>query len=320
MPAKKAPSKGKGGFKRSTSIAKKKTVVIAPDDLGESADRPGSQTGQEAEESVPEYDGPRPDEELLVAVRGEVRAGDAASVERIYELLRSDEDIDQRSPLGLTPLAVAAAAGNGPLVSLLLERRADVTLLTTHRAELALHYAARNGNRVVCQLLAEPSQAAGLIDKPNTTGWPALHLAAMGGHLSAVTVLTRCRADINSRNAMSGGGTALHFAVRLGAADAAEALLDRDAQVDALDVTGRGALHFAAARADSACVSLLLRSRADPTRGGHGDKTPLECVPLEHPNREKVVTLLAAYARPMPEHWRTDRRFDKWDPRDLDVL
>lgn len=276
---------------------------------------------QEKEEKVwPVYEGPRPDEELLDAVRGEVRAGDAASVEKIYELLRSDEDVNQRSALGLTPLAVAAAAGNGPLVSLLLERRADVSLLTTHRAELALHYAARNGNRVVCQLLAEPSQAAGLIDKPNTTGWPALHLAAMGGHLSAVTVLTRYGADINSRNAMSGGGTALHFAVRLGAVDAAEALLDRDAEVDALDVTGRGPLHFAAAKADSASISLLLRSKADANRTGHRGKSPLDLVPLESPNRERVVNLLAAYSRPMPEHWRTDMRFDKRDRRDLDVV
>lgn len=265
----------------------------------------------------PLYAGPRPDEELLEAMRIEAEVGDEASVEAIYELLRSGEDVNQRSANGFTPLAVAAAAGNGPLVSILLERRADVGLATIHRAELPIHYAARSGNSTVLQLLAEGCRSRGMIDAPNVTGWPPLHLAVAGGHLNAIAILIRNGAQPQSRNNLQGGHTALHVAVRLGYRDIAESLLEREADVDPRDFVGRGPVHFAAARGDHQLVSLLLRSRADANSKGPGGLGPLDLLPEGHPGRDKLFTLLQAYSRPPPEVRRTDVRFDRRDSKAL---
>jgi len=265
------------------------------------------------------YDGPRPDEELLEAVKIECKAFEQGSVERIYQMIWDGEDVNQRNELGYAPLAVAAAAGNAPLVSLLLERDADPTLKSIYRSELALHYAVRVGHGLICQLLSSPTAARGMIDHPNILGWPPLHLGVMAGHALAVSVLARHGADLNSRNLVNGGGgSPLHVAARMGSVEGLEALLDRDADVDALDALGRGALHAASARADYACVSLLLRSKADPSRTGTVGKTPLQVLPA-HAD-ERLVTLMQAFARPGPALPRTDARFDRWDPRDVDKL
>jgi len=257
---------------------------------------------------VPPDAGPRPDEELLNAVRIEAPLRSELSVERVYEVVRDpEEEVNQRTVDGYTPLIVAAAHGNAPLVSLLLERRADVAVASLSKNELPIHFAARSGNRVVCQLLAEQCEPLGLCDVPNTTGWPPLHLAAAGGHQTALAVLVRHGADINSRNMASGGYAALHLAVRMGHVDAVEALLDYEADVHCTDSVGREPLAWAAERGDLPLVSLLLRSKADPSRRTPGGQTPKDMVPEGHP---KVVNLLAAYMRPPAEPPRTDLRFD----------
>jgi len=265
-----------------------------------------------------EYAGPRPDEELLDAVRVEATVGEEASVERIYEMVQAGEDVNQRSVCGYTPLAVASAAGAEQLVALLLERRADVAPGTSHRGETPLHHAARGGHRVVCQLLAPLAKAAGVIDAPSMTGWPPVHLAAAGGHANVVTVLFKNNAAVDCVNDVLGRGTAVHVATRMGAVDTVEALVDREAQPDLPDAAGFTPLHYAAARCDQRCVSLLLRSRADANRPeGSRHRTPLDMLPAKHEQRERVFNLLSAYARPQPRLFKVDNRFEKQDDRDI---
>eukprot|EP00439_Symbiodinium_sp_Y106_P081060 s239_g19.t4 len=157
------------------------------------------------------YDGPRPDEEFLQAVRVEMEEGAHSmrraqeSVPSVYGLqlagkgrrLQKEEpvalerlvavDVNQRSIDGYTSLHVATAAGNAEMVALLLESRADVSLSTVYRSELPIHFAAQGGYDIVLRLLAEPTKARGLLDVGNVTGWNALHLAVAAQHHGAET-------------------------------------------------------------------------------------------------------------------------------------
>lgn len=310
--------------KKSSALGRTLTKVKAVVALSKPSSLVGSLEGSEVvapkkeEPAKPTYLGPRPDEELLEAVRLEAEEGrreriviQRESVEYVYAMIRSGEDVNQRSATGYHSLSVAAAAGNAELVSLLLERRADPTITNVHRAELPIHLAARGGYDLVCRLLVEPTRQRGVLDAPNVTGWPALHLATACGHLGVLAVLCRGGADINSRNAVLGDRTAAHLAAFICNQDALESLLDREADVRATDRLLRTPLHYAASKANAPGVSLLLRSKSDASARDSDGMTPMQLVPVEHPGRTKILTLLQAFARPPREAPRTDTHFER---------
>eukprot|EP00930_Biecheleria_cincta_P002936 TRINITY_DN103892_c0_g1_i1.p1 TRINITY_DN103892_c0_g1~~TRINITY_DN103892_c0_g1_i1.p1 ORF type:complete len:384 (-),score=74.21 TRINITY_DN103892_c0_g1_i1:22-1173(-) len=257
------------------------------------------------------YDGPRPDEELLHAIRIEIEEGqktkkDLPSIENIYAFYRTgwqhrlqDEqplgperlhtvDVNQRSLNGYTALLMASAAGKADMVSLLLERRADVSISTSTRADLPIHLAAQGGYDVVTRLLVDQSIAKGLINTPNLTGWTPLHFGVIGQNLTVMAILLRAGADVNVRNPFLGDPTALHVACRLGWRDGMESLINREANVNLLDRLHRAPLHWAAARADPKAVSLLLRSKADVNSSAVGQPPPLQMVPRDYPDADPV--------------------------------
>lgn len=253
----------------------------------------------------------RPDEDLLQSVRTDIIQGSGDSIEFIYELIESGEDVNQRSETGFTPLAVAAAAGSAGMVSLLLEKRADVRLASIERSELPLHHAAALGHDVVCQLLLEKTTAEGMLDAVTSAGWTALHLAVAGRHERTVQSLLKGKALTDIGNSVYGGHTALHLAASGGNVEMLELLLDYDAQVDAIDALRRTPLHLTAMCADSGCIAVLLRCRANPLqRGGPQDNTALEVVPRHAETSTAACALLSAYERNAPVPLRTDARFD----------
>eukprot|EP00933_Yihiella_yeosuensis_P050144 TRINITY_DN47902_c0_g1_i1.p1 TRINITY_DN47902_c0_g1~~TRINITY_DN47902_c0_g1_i1.p1 ORF type:complete len:358 (-),score=57.21 TRINITY_DN47902_c0_g1_i1:83-1156(-) len=281
-------------------------------------------------EKAPEPDpylGPRPDEDLLEVVREEAEEGRREriviprdSVELVYAMLRSGEDVNQRSSSGYHCLSIAAAAGNAELVSLLLERHANVALANVHRSELPLHLAARGGYVLICQQLIALTKEAGLLDKPNTTGWPPLHLAVSLGHTAVVNLLIKSRADIRARNMVLGGFTVLHLGCIMGHHATVESLIDQEADITVQDNLGRTCLHLAVISAMQPTVSLLLRCKGDVNKRVASGENALELaeanlhkgVPLDQQAvRQKIVTLLQAYSRPTPEPPRTDVHFQR---------
>lgn len=277
---------------------------------------------EEVEEEVPEPEpaGPppqRPDEELFETVRFQALIDKEDIVGHIYQQIQDGEDINQCNIHGFTPLAIASAAGNAPLVSLLLEKRANEGLGSIGRAESPLHHAANFGHRLVCQLLCEPAFKSGVINMPNSTGWTPLHLTAASGHLPCLRVLLSCKAHVDARNRTSGEETALHAAARGDHETIMETLLAHDANVNSTDSMGRSALHIAAGRANADCVSLLLRNKADPHLSGYGGNSPLDVVPHGHVERDRTVKLLHAYLRPPPKDQRMDTHFERRDSRSL---
>eukprot|EP00435_Cladocopium_sp_Y103_P056601 s815_g19.t1 len=161
------------------------------------------------EVEVVDYDGPRPDEEFLQAMRIELQESQhslrraAETIPYAYALqlsgkglrLQKEEpvalerlvavDVNQRSIHGYTSLHIASAAGNAEMVAFLLEMRADVSIASTYKSELPIHFAAQGGYDIVLRLLVEPTKAKGLLDVGTVTGWNALHLAVAGKHQNA---------------------------------------------------------------------------------------------------------------------------------------
>lgn len=74
----------------------------------------------------------------------------------------------------------------------------------------ALHYAARNGNVSVCELLLDNGSYVGAITRSGLA--TALHRAASQGHVDIVHLLLRRKADPDVRD--SDGFTPLHRAIK----------------------------------------------------------------------------------------------------------
>mmetsp|Transcript_70558 Transcript_70558/g.169052 ORF Transcript_70558/g.169052 Transcript_70558/m.169052 type:complete len:377 (+) Transcript_70558:108-1238(+) len=277
----------------------------------------------EKSEGPPPYDGPRPDEELLTAVHREVtinrsqlpatvaRSDEDASIEDIYWKLRRGEDVNQRQVHGFTSLAVASSAGHVPLLSLLMDRDADVTMPSIHRNETPLHHACRFGRLAAATLLLKPAHNSCGLDAPNAAGWTPLHIAVENGDLQMMRVLLEGGASPEARNTTFGGDRPIHIALRRQDIAALELLLEHGAKVDVANAAGMTPLHIAASAANYPCVSLLVRSRGDAARKDSSGRNALQCIPKGKPSSDKVILLLQAYARPPHPGLRSDARFEK---------
>merc|ERR1711924_537412 len=122
--------------------------------------------------------------------------------------------------------------GDARITALLLEHKADVSLASTGRAELPLHHAANYRHPVVTQLLVEPCRKLGIIDARTTTGWTPLHTCANSGDKDVFKLLMRAKADLETRNPITGDEHALHVAARASNIDIIEILLAADADVN----------------------------------------------------------------------------------------
>lgn len=116
-------------------------------------------------------------------------------------------DINQRGPLGLTPLMCAARCGYSRIVRVLLNKGATMSPVDNHGFS-ALHMAAQEGHLAVTKMLVKA--AADLDAKITTAGRTPLHLAAQEGHSEVVGVLIE--AGTNPNNRTLDGGTPLYFA------------------------------------------------------------------------------------------------------------
>jgi hypothetical protein len=187
-----------------------------------------------------------------------VEKGDAT---RFQELLNANTDlIDATNSEGMTLLQVAAAKQDEHIVSVLLERGADVNARD------------KNGNT-------------------------PLPMAASGGNTNLVTLLIAKGADVNSR--ADNGPTPLLAAVASDQKAVVELLMQHGAHLDATDANGRTALQLAVALNREAIAEMLRKEetqRSEQAKEGERQRQE-EARKQEERRREDAAHELAEKLR-----------------------
>lgn len=176
---------------------------------------------------------------------------------------------------GVTPLVLAVEGGNLEIVNALIAAGADVNHALPE-GETVLMTAARTGNVAVLEALLR--RDARLEVRDGFYGETALIWATAADHGGAVRALLGAGADINGRSSAAsfarrnagltrlslGEWTPLMYAARDGAMNAGRVLLERDAEVNAVDPDGATALVLAIINYHYDFAAMLLDFRADP--------------------------------------------------------
>jgi uncharacterized protein len=113
-------------------------------------------------------------------------------------LLKAKADVNAKTRLNeMTPLLMAARAGNGRIVDALLKAGADVKSTSTV-GTTALMFAAASGNVEAVQALIKAG--AEVNAKDNTQGQTAAMFAAANGRADVIRILAAGKADLNARS------------------------------------------------------------------------------------------------------------------------
>jgi ankyrin repeat protein len=201
-------------------------------------------------------------------------------VETARLLIRAGANVRAANRYGVTPLALAAMNGDATLVELLLKAGADANAALVE-GETVLMTAARAGNADIVKMLI--AHGADVNARESWQEQTALMWAAAENHAAAVKALVDGGADINAHskvlsfpeykyetNGMAvfllphGGWTALMYAARQNAMDAAAMLADLKADLNAVDADGTTALQLAIINVHYDLAALLLNKGADP--------------------------------------------------------
>ena len=173
----------------------------------------------------------------------------ADDLELVSMLLRAGANAKAANRYGLQPITLAATNGSAKVIEALLAAGADPNTATAD-GEPVVMTAARTGT--VDALKALIARGANVNEREKWFGETAVMWAASENHADAVRVLAEAGADLNAKSTVldapvlefprsggpnsplpRGGWTALMFAARDGAIDAARALADLGADLNA---------------------------------------------------------------------------------------
>src|SRR5688572_15168460 len=172
----------------------------------------------------------------------------ANDVELVRLLIAAGTSVTTANRYGLRPITLAATNGSEPVISLLLKAGADANTMTD-AGEPVVMTAARTGNVDALKRLI--AAGADVNARERWFGETALMWAAAENHPGAVRALVEAGAALDARSRVieapvlefprsggpnspfpRGGWTALMFAARQGAVDAARTLADLGANLD----------------------------------------------------------------------------------------
>ncbi|OWY96908.1 26S proteasome non-ATPase regulatory protein [Phytophthora megakarya] len=117
------------------------------------------------------------------------------AADEMIDLIQQGLDV-KSDKLGQTALSFAVANGHIDVVTLLLDRGADIAA-QDKRDRTALHLAAANGHREVVSLLLERGANVAAQDKIR---WTALHCACSKGHRDVASLLLERGADVAAQD------------------------------------------------------------------------------------------------------------------------
>jgi len=238
-------------------------------------------------------------------------AAAAGDLEAVKSMLENKADVNAKEDkLGSTALVEAATNGHTEVVTTLIIAGADLNI-KDKREETALIRAARNGHTETVAAILTFRDANGnpLTDVNNTSksGTTALHAAAWAGHPATILVLLNNGANPNQADLNEGTPLTLAAHKKTDTPEAAakqteviKTLLDKGANVNALDVLGRSALMYAAENNNATNVALLLEKQADPNLHDRTGRTAL-LIATEAGHADIAKTLVAAGATMSPK-------------------
>jgi ankyrin repeat protein len=174
--------------------------------------------------------------------------------------------------LGQTALHLAAERGNVNIVTILLQKGADVTVQCDD-GQTVLHRAAWGGSKaVMMELLSERTGHTGFLDLIDKDGRTALHIAAEKGNASLVELLLGCSATPDIQDNME--QTPLHLAAQSGHLHVAMQLVDKT-ELELEDKNGLTPLLVAIKNGHADVVSMLIKAGSNLESQGGGGRTPL---------------------------------------------
>ncbi|XP_009870145.1 PREDICTED: nuclear factor NF-kappa-B p100 subunit-like, partial [Apaloderma vittatum] len=176
----------------------------------------------------------------------------------------SQQIINISNNLQQTPLHLAVVTKQPQVVQLLLQARADPTLLDRY-GNSPLHLALQAGDEEMLRtLLAHLGSAAPyLLRLPNFHGLLPVHLAVKAKSLACLDLLVRKGADVNAVE-RQGGRTPLHLAVEMENLNMATHLVKKlGADINSRTFAGNTPLHLAAGLGSPTLTKLLLKAGAD---------------------------------------------------------
>ncbi|XP_066977970.1 putative ankyrin repeat protein RF_0381 isoform X2 [Macrobrachium rosenbergii] len=182
---------------------------------------------------------------------------------------------------GLTPILLAAEDGSTEIVKLLLDKKADPNTKSETRGFFPLYFAAKMGNVVMVNLLLK---AKADVNYQTLNGETALIAATAWDRETIVNILLGASADPNIVDNLKTG--ALHRAAYYGYVPILKKLVEKKANVSALNVEGRTPLHFCAKGAQTGTLTELLKSCPDDRVRDMNGKTALDLAKNEE---EKLI-------------------------------
>lgn len=226
-------------------------------------------------------------------------------------LLLEGADADVLDSNGRTPLHLAVERGHLPTVKAILAADPDMGIRykVGCRGYSVLDLAAREGNTDILRALLQH----GVNVNRRTDGYTSLHIAALNNNVGAIDVLIEAGADMEIED--DDDCTPFLDACSNHCHQAALALFQHGANIEARDIRGETALQIAARQAGregvSAMVNLLLRCGSDETAVNRNGRTAAEIVghhieyaacPLKKEDVDRVRELLAN--APADRAWR----------------
>ncbi|MDQ6630172.1 MAG: ankyrin repeat domain-containing protein, partial [Verrucomicrobiota bacterium] len=219
-------------------------------------------------------------------------------------LLANGADVNRKSN-NKTPLHLAVENGDKSMVEFLIAHGADLEAKDGTGAT-ALHIAAQRGFKTIAEILLKNKANVQARNSQPNGGKTPLHMAAQAGHKAVAELLLANGADVNVKDNFN--STPLISAVLSKNLEMTKFLIDRKADLNAINKEGYAALHYAVRDGQSPLVQLLLQNGANPelkipkhqsVTGGalFYEMTPLHLAALSG-QKEIVEILLAAKANP----------------------
>ncbi|XP_068134225.1 ankyrin repeat and KH domain-containing protein 1-like isoform X2 [Hyperolius riggenbachi] len=201
-------------------------------------------------------------------------AASGGYVNIIKILLNAGAEINSRtgSKLGISPLMLAAMNGHVPAVKLLLDMGSDINAQIETNRNTALTLACFQGRAEVVSLLLDRKAN---VEHRAKTGLTPLMEAASGGYAEVGRVLLDKGADVNSPPVPSSRDTALTIAADKGHYKFCELLINRGSHIDVRNKKGNTPIWLAANGGHFDVVQLLVQAAADVDAADNRKITPL---------------------------------------------